>query len=217
MEGLINKIKQFGVIGGFRRFVYLILRPIFKIKSNIILAIPSHIPKHSDTSINILTENKIEDFFKSGSLTLAEADKFTTFLKLNCEGFYIEKENRLAAWGFNQCNGKYQYGSEEYIIPENVCVLKNLYVHPKFRGESLGKLMNDIRINQISIGKIPVGFVIPENKYALRNLKMFGFEEYIRISNTTWFNRWKKQRISILKSNNITDILMQGFNQNTTL
>ena len=217
MLKLRNRILQYGFNQTLRSTLLFSIKWIYKSSDFIILCICDHVPNLNVSIENIITGNLIDKWLRNGSLSEFEAIRMKKFIDKNCIGYYSEVENALAAWGFVQIEGEYQYGKSTYNLPKNVHMLKNLFVHPTFRGMSLGKGINEVRINGVPEGIIPCGFVIPENKYALRNLKMFGFEEYIRISNTTWFKKWKKQKITILKSNNITDILMQGFNQNTTL
>ena len=90
-------------------------------------------------------------------------------------------------------------------------ILKNLFVRPKFRGMSLGKHINKARINSIPDGYIPCGFVVPENRFAIRNLKMFGFEEYLTISNITLFKTFEKAKIKTLKNDEMTKLIISGF------
>lgn len=212
-----NFYLQYGLIGLLKWVFYFFINPIYKNHKYNILVISKHLSKPEDPLVLKMTKNKISEWLKEGEIRDKESIRFNSFIENDCNGYYIEKENVLAAWGFIQTQGEYKYGEYLYKLPEKVHILKNLYVKPNFRGLSLGKQINEARINGIPNGVIPCGFVIPKNKYALRNLKMFGFEEYLSVSNVIWFKKWEKQRITILKSNNITDILMQGFNQNTTL
>ena len=90
-------------------------------------------------------------------------------------------------------------------------MLKNLYVKPKYRGRSLGKLINEARINNIPESYIPCVFVLPENRYAIRNLKMYAFEECLKVSHITWFKTIKKTKIKKLKNNKTAQLLLNGF------
>ena len=206
-----NRIKEFGYIGSFKRFFYVLVRPIVRIKTNIVLAIPNHISKNKFDKTKLLNKNKINLLLKNGEINLDQANRFIRFLESNCYGFYNEKEEKLAAWGFIQNKGKYQYGMEEYQIPKEIYILKNLFVLPEYRGKSLGKFINTARINSIPNGCLPVGFVIPENRYALRNLKMLGFKEFILVEHAVWFNKWKRKKITVLQPGEIASKILKGF------
>ncbi|MFB0925839.1 MAG: GNAT family N-acetyltransferase, partial [Vicingaceae bacterium] len=126
-------------------------------------------------------------------------------------GYYIEINNELAAWGFVQTKGTYKYGSYFYDLPESVHMLKNLYVKPNYRGMSLGKKINEARINAIPEGCIPCVFVIPENKYAIRNLKLYGFQEQLKISHTSWFKKYTYTRLQLIHDTKLNKIIIKGF------
>ena len=90
-------------------------------------------------------------------------------------------------------------------------MLKNLFVKPNYRGLSLGKKINEARINAIPKGCIPCGFVIPENKYAIRNLKLYGFQEQLKISHTSWFKKYTYTRLQLIHDTKLNEIVIKGF------
>ena len=75
----------------------------------------------------------------------------------------------------------------------------------------MGKQINQARINFIPKTSYPLVFVMSENKYAIRNLKIFGFIECAIVNNMTIFNSYKRQQIKlIIKNNNIVDRIIKG-------
>ena len=46
---------------------------------------------------------------------------------------------------------------------------------------SLGKKINEARINNIPSSCIPCVFVISDNRYAIRNSKMYGFTDLLSV------------------------------------
>jgi GNAT superfamily N-acetyltransferase len=208
-----DRIKLFGVSGSLKRTFLFTFKPVFKRYSNIILVVPNHKSReyiYNDLVQEIHIKN-VNQWITKKIISDEEAIRFKLFLNNNCRGYYIEENNDLAAWGFVQTQGKYWYGQYCYNIPEGVHILKNLFVKPEYRGRSYGKLINEARINSIPSNYFPVGFVIPENRYALRNLKIFGFEEYLAVKHTSWFKRWDKMSIKIIQAGAISDKLSVGF------
>jgi GNAT superfamily N-acetyltransferase len=134
-----------------------------------------------------------------------------TFLAQGCRGFLAEVDGRLAGWALIQSTGTYPSGyGGRFQIPADMMVLKNLLVFPEFRGHSLGKKLNQTRIAAVPEGGTPVAFVIAENRIAIRNLKMFGFEEMLTVTRTTWFRRWTAQRVRVSCDCDISRRLIRG-------
>lgn len=209
---LLDLYKQYGIKSLIVRTFNKLVRPVYKVTEVIVFFIPNHRKKEIDNSVKIMTSDKVNNWLKYNFIDESEAEKFLKFLNSECIGYYIEVENELAAWGFVQINGNYQYEKYEYKLPCRVHMLKNLFVKSKFRGMSFGKLINEARINGMPDSYIPCGFVIPENKYAIRNLKKYGFQEIYMISHTCWFKKYTKTRFEILQNNKLNDILIKGFN-----
>lgn len=207
-----NKIKQYGSVNTIKFAGLSLLRTLIEIRTYKVLAILNHHPKSSMGKVSKITLSQIDEWYKKEIINESEMIRFKNFLKNNCIGYYIKEGDEIAGWAFVQQDGKYIYGKSEYVIPNNVEVLKNLFVNPKYRGQSYGKLLNEARINSIPHDKIPIGFVIKENRFALRNLKLFSFEEVLKVTSITFFKKWKKERITKIKSGKTGEELLKGFN-----
>lgn len=150
---------------------------------------------------------------RRGELIDREEHRLKRFLDYGCYGFLAEINHRIAGYIFIQPEGIYPFCSGgTFLIPEGMMVLKNLLVFPEFRGRSLGRYLNQACIAAISAGHTPIVFVMPENRIAIRNLRMFGFEEMLTVTRMTWFRRWTTQRIKIIKDCEITQRLIVGLN-----
>lgn len=207
----VLRLKQYGWLSFIKKYIFLgIIKPIYNENKNIVLIIRNH-TKEKYNLVEIIDLATIKKWANNNEINKIEEARFITFLENNCKGYYIEVDNELAAWGFVQTKGTYKYGSYFYEIPERVHVLKNLYVKPNFRGMSLGKKINETRVNAIPEGCIPCGFVIPENRYALRNLKMYGFKEHLEICHISWFKKYTKTRIQVIQENNLNEVITKGF------
>jgi len=206
-----DQVKQFGEKAVLQKFLRHLVRPFYKQYSQIVLAMPAHehcdinecVKRMSSTELNYWSERKLirED----------DLQRFSKFLNESCNGFYIEENGELAAWGFVQTKGQYQYGRYFMEMPLKVHILKNLFVKSEYRGKSYGKLINNARVNDIPADCIPVSLVIPENRYALRNLKQIGFEEFLVVKHVTWFSKFERRKITITQPGEIATILLGGF------
>ena len=76
----------------------------------------------------------------------------------------------------------------------------------------VGKILNQARVNGVPNNCIPCVFVIPDNKYAIRNLKLCGFEEHLIISHTSWFKKYTYTRLNLFQDNYLNEIIIKGFN-----
>tara|TARA_B100000925_G_scaffold171416_1_gene129111 strand:+ start:12439 stop:13089 length:651 start_codon:yes stop_codon:yes gene_type:complete len=210
---LLDLYKQFGIIGICKRGINHLINPFFKLTEIIVVAIPNH--KKNDTftnnSVKLMTKKRVAEWHRNNYINDSEAKKFNNFLDSFCTGYYVEIKNELAAWGFVQNKGKYQYGEYIYDIPNKVYILKNLFVKSKFRSKSLGKLINEARIMGVPNNCIPCGFVLPDNHYAMRNLKLYGFQEYFKVSHSICFNINMKIRFQIIKDNKLNKHIIKGF------
>jgi len=211
IDKLHNFIKQFGLIQFIKRFFLKLISPVLSVKSDIVLCIINHKQKKNINEVKLISENKINLWLENRSISIEYFNNFNKLLGNNCIGYYIEINNELAAWGFVQTKGTYKYGSYFYDLPESVHMLKNLYVKPNYRGMSLGKKINEARINAIPEGCIPCVFVIPENKYAIRNLKLYGFQEQLKISHTSWFKKYTYTRLQLIHDTKLNKIIIKGF------
>lgn len=206
-----DRIKQFGFVATLKNTFFFLIRNIVRVDSYIVLIIENHRCSSIDDRVFNITNEKIELWTKMGFISEKESTRFQKFLNLGSIGYYIEIQNELAAWGFVETKGSYQYGKYFYQIPESMHILKNLFVRPKYRGMSLGKYINEARINNVPDSFIPCGFVVPKNRYAIRNLKMYGFKEYLKISHISWFKSFKKIKIQILENNKSSQLIISGF------
>lgn len=120
-------------------------------------------------------------------------------------------DNQIAGWGFVQESGISDYAQYKFRIPSQTELLKNLFVIPSFRGKSIGKYINEHRIKTVSEDKIPIVFVMTENKYAIRNLKLFGFKMQVKVVDKVWFGNRHKRNITLLSNHSSAEKIESGF------
>lgn len=209
-----SKIRQYGMLSSFKRYVLLkLIKPFYhKKREDLVLVILNHQPEDDASQAKRMTNESLAKFLERGCVNEAEYEKFSKFIETQCDGYYMEVDEKLAAWAFVQKSGAYQYGNYYYHIPKGFNLLKNLYVRPAYRGKSLGKVLNKTRIQNIPKDTVPMVFVLPENRYAIRNLKMYGFTEAIKIAHVKWLGQKEKKIVKVLNDVQQRELLIEGFN-----
>jgi GNAT superfamily N-acetyltransferase len=214
IEKLLNRFHQFGFLPSCVQMARAIARPMRQVNHYLILAVTDHQPdvlsKYSE-----VFEMKTEDVMaasKREDLDERQRKLLLRFLEDGCCGFALMAKDRLAGYAFVQPAGTYIFGgSGRFQVPEKMMMLKNLFVFPDFRGHALGKKLNQARLASIPAEHTPIVFVIPENRFAIRNLKMYGFEEIMIVTRKSWFKKWTIHSIRILNDCHISDCLIRGF------
>ena len=195
-----NRVRQFGLPAALAQIGRSAVRPLFEIERELALVIPNHQPTPVYyPEIRPMTHEDVENIAKRGELSVPVRAALHRFLNEGCFGFFAEIDGRPAGYGFVQPSGIYNFGRNGCLyIPEGMMLLKNLFVFSDFRGHSLGKKLIQARIASIPAGQTPIVFVVPENRVNIRNLKMFGFQEILVVSRTTWFKRRTCQTVKVL-------------------
>jgi ribosomal protein S18 acetylase RimI-like enzyme len=196
-----NKLKdrylQFGIIAIIWRFFKRLLQPLVYLNTFNVLVVPEHI-HNQDTELGIqkISKQKIQDYFANGELLENQREQLLKFLDEGCYGYFAKTNHGLAGFAIVQNNGIYSYSvMGKFDLRDHFGMLKNLYVFPSFRGKSIGKKLNFVRISGIEENKYPIGFVVGDNKYAIRNLELNGFEKTVKIKTYIFFRKFFIKRI----------------------
>lgn len=213
---LKNRVKQYGFFHIVKKHLFLkLVSPFYKlVKSNLVLVIPNHQEFDLNTTkVLDVNKNDLESYLFEGIFDKDFYKFCAKFIDTGSRCYLIIEKKQLAAWGFVQNEGVYNFGNKTYRIPKNVEILKNLYVKPEFRGKSFGKLINRVRINSIAENKIPCVFVIPENRYAIRNLEMFGFQKLLKVSYVMWFKIIESKKLRVFINDDKFNDIIESFNE----
>lgn len=210
-----NRVRQFGLRAALAQAARAALRPVWEVKRDLVMVIPDHRPEPADyPEICRIRGEDVNGAADRDELTERQRALLLGFLEEGCYGFKAEVGGRLAGYAFVQPSGFYRWaGSGRFQIPAGMMMLKNLLVFPGFRGHSLGKKLNHVRLASIPAGHTPIVFVITENRFAIRNLKMFGFEEMLIVTRTTWFKRWTRQKVSMKSEGATSRLLVETLNE----
>lgn len=214
MTKILNVYKQFGLVYLLAAVFKRSISPFLLVSSFFILVIKEHAPEKISNEVKLVDSSQLDIFL------CAEVDIHPDLRRqlqnfLNDENTYAVIaycDNRIAGWGFVQKAGIYSYGRYKYSIPDKTYMLKNLYVVPKFRGRSIGKVVNQARINSIPSDCTPMVFVITENHFAIRNLEIFGFKKGVLLKDYLFFKRYHRRKVvKLLDCQVLFDQILKGF------
>lgn len=194
---LKNKFKQFGFISIIKRIVRRVIQPIINVNSFEILIAPNHSfnANYPDNILQI-TNEMIKFFSAKKELSQKHEQLIGNFIDDKCNGFFATIEDKLAGFALIQSEGIYYFGKKgRFNLSNGFAMFKNLLIYPEYRGKSLGKVLNMVRLQSIPKDLIPIGFVVGDNKYAIRNLEIIGFEKAIKIRTYIYFKRYFRKRI----------------------
>jgi hypothetical protein len=208
-----DRIRQFGWRAALLQLLEVPLRPVRQVNDDINMICPDRpelcandYPDVKPLTLEILYSNQ-----KKWMLNEKVTAKLNRFLNTGCQGFMIEKEGKIAGYAFIQETGVYPFGGDgRFNALDKFSVLKNQYVFRDFRGQRLTFQFNAARTKAVAENKIPIGFVIPENKYSIRSLKKHGFIEVLKIQRITWLRLYTKQNIKILQHHKLNGSIIKG-------
>ncbi|WP_299111130.1 hypothetical protein [uncultured Winogradskyella sp.] len=176
------------------------------------MAIDGHNPVKLDMDFIVVNANNLEQFL-NGEIAFSDKMKrqLLSFIPQSTIAIVMVRDKEVAGWGFVQKANLSKYAGYDYMIPKGTHLLKNLFVEPDFRGQSIGKDINLARVNSIPDHILPTVFVVPSNKYAIRNLEMYGFSKQVYVKDYLWFNKYHKRSLRVIGENDIAKVIISGF------
>lgn len=202
---LIDRCKQYGWRSSISQLLRASIKKIYLCNKDIVFIIPNFLGyEFKDNTIRTMDSDRIDQADKQGALNPTQVSLLKQFISCGCKGIYKQINGKMAGYAWVQFTGEYSFGtSGKMLIPDGFAVMKNLYVFPEFRGRGIGQELNAARLSLVPAGICPVGFIIPENKYAIRNWEKYGFTRVASIRLSRWlFGTWK---LKIVKLNNECD------------
>ena len=211
-SNILNTYKQFGFFYFVKGFFKRLIAPIVKMTSFYILAIENHTHKENNEDTQVLNIDNLDDYFKNGiNLNKKLKQQLLSFLPQNTFAVLVLRDMNIAGWGYVQQSGMSKYGGYNYHIPIKTHLLKNLFVEPDYRGQSIGKIINQSRINNIPEEITPIVFVIRSNNFAIRNLEMYGFSKQVFVKDYLWFNKYHARSLKVLGNKDMANLIISGF------
>ncbi|GAB3002556.1 hypothetical protein GCM10010960_05250 [Arenimonas maotaiensis] len=199
---MTDKIKQYGLYHFIRRSALSLIRRIFEYEKYVVFEMPdfrgSSACLNDVISIDSFQMNRLID---CGGVGAQDIDKFQSMLSNGEIGIGVVKNGILVGSAWVQKTGIYRFAKGfEVAIPENVVIMKNLFVSPLHRGSGLGKILNAARLTLVPAGFTPVVFIVYDNRIAIRNWMAYGFKPAINVCTYKLFG--SHQRISVRRLSN---------------
>jgi len=187
-SALCNRVLQYGWRRCCLRALQALLRPAYRSSTDLLFVLPDFQGQYfEDAILRPITQETIDKALQAGDLCPAEAQLLTCFLDEGSRGIYAAVYGRLAGYAWVQDSGEYRFGrAGRLTIPPKVSVVKNLHVFPEFRGIKLGQKLNAARLAMINPRRTPVVFIVPENRYAIRNWEKYGFQRALEVKQWRW-------------------------------
>jgi len=187
-EKIVLRFRQYGLCAGVRQLGMAFVRRFYLESRDFVFVIPKFTGlSFHDPCISILSRERINKAQASGELNQAQAELLTGFLDADCIGVCAEIEGKLAGYAWVQLAGGYTFGGTgRIVIPQRHALLKYLFVVPAYRGMGIGQKLNAARLALIPPDFTPVVFIIPENRFAIRNWERFGFQRVLLVKRWQW-------------------------------
>lgn len=189
-----SKIKQYGISYTLKQLFYSLIKFVYAQDSFVILSTDSKTADiNSDINIIKLTSlEQFNDLLVDNKLVWdVKSSNIEAMLKREEIVFIIIDNHMICSYAAIQLNGKYNFGKNTVMnIPDGFIMFKNLYVSIDYRGKSLGKYLNIVRVNDSSDERIRIVFVQKENIIAIKNWYKLGFKEIVSINQTTLFKKF---------------------------
>lgn len=212
-ERIVNRIRQYGLYSAVLQLAKATIRPIYQENRDLVFVIPNFSGySFSSAKIIRMSHERIEKALATGELDQTHAALLTGFLDAGCQGVCAEVEGRLAGYAWVQLTGEYTFGrTGRMSIPPQFALFKNLFVLPDYRGMRFGPKLNAARLALVPAGYTPVVFIIPDNRYAIRNWEHYGFQRVIEVKRWQWLQSgtWRT-RLSRLSDHSVTVPLLQA-------
>lgn len=186
-----DKLRLYGVANYLRRALLALLRPVFRMETFFVLINAGFSGSSlSGASIREISSEQVEQYARNGQLETAEVAQFYAFLQEGSRGLAVEVDGVLAGYAWIQPEGgTYYYGDGgRMVIPHGYTMMKNLLVRPEYRGDGLGRILNQARLAATPVSSLPTVFIVNDNRYAIRNWEAYGFRKALSVTQQRFHN-----------------------------
>ncbi len=212
---LSDRSKQYGWVAGARQLLRASARSVYRRHESSVYIMPSFRGfKYDDPLVQPLSRDRVLAALKSGELGGRDMERrLLAYCDSGYSGLCIKINGRIAAHAWTQFSGDYCFFDNTWSLglQANWAVFLGLFVVPEFRGQGLGGKLNAARLASVPSGWLPIGLIIPENRYAIRNWERFGFERVLDIRRSRWFHGSWRTEIIRLSQHSQADALFEAF------
>jgi ribosomal protein S18 acetylase RimI-like enzyme len=204
-----DRIRQYGFLAAMGQILRACVRPIYKFHKDLVFVVAADPGHRCDAAlIKPFTQQMIRDAVESGELESGDAQLLAGFLDEGSRGICAEVDGRFAGYAWIQYSGEYRFGEVgRMTIPVKHVVIKNLWVLPDYRGRKLGQMLNAALLALIPPDHVAVIFIIPDNRYAIRNWERLGAVRVLFVKLSRWWSRPWKIELARLSERPETDVL----------
>lgn len=216
----IEKLRQYGVASYLRRAILSALRPMCQWETFLVLVIPDFTGStFSNPMTYEISSTKVEQYAQNGHLTQEEVKQFHALLHEGSRGLAYEINGILAGYAWIQPEGgDYHYGHNGRMkVPPGYTIMKNLLVRRDFRGDGLGRILNQSRLAATPASLVPTVFIVTDNRYAIRNWETYGFRKALRVTERRLFSGRLRTNIKVLGNYSCVEALVRALREGTSL
>ena len=198
---VIDRVRLMGCRGAGLQILRALVRQLDWVNGDIVFVVP-HFQASSfeDPVIKLIARETVEKASVPGDVAPADVAVLTRCLDKGSRGICAEAEGRLAGYAWVQHSGEYRFGRAGCItICPELTILEKLLVFPEFRLRKLGRKLNAAHLAMISAGRRPAVFIIPQNRYAIRNWEEDGFQRVAQVNERRWIGGSWEMKIARLR------------------
>ena len=199
-ESLKTRVRLFGLFGATGLLVRRLAAVFVEVRTqNVYVSNHHENTICDDPDIGLVCKDDITSAVQRGDIPAEEGRRLTQLIESGCIGCWAEIDGHFAGHAWIQVSNVYHFDKRgTFTIPDNIVVMRNLLVYPSFRGRGLAGRLNAARLAHVPPGHIPIVFIMPENRYAIRNWEKYGFAAVVFVRRICWFKRIMQVRCKAL-------------------
>lgn len=198
----IDRSKQYGFVAAARQILRASVRSVYCLNASDVYIVPDFRGfEYNDPLVRPLSHERVLADIERGQLVDRDMQRrVLDFCDSGYSGLCIEIDGRLAAHAWTQFSGDYWFFGKTWSLrlKTNWAVFLGLFVLPEFRGQGLGGKLNAARLASVPSGWVPIGLIVPENRYAIRNWCEYGFQRVVALKQSRWIGCRPTRKVTSL-------------------
>lgn len=185
-----DRSKQYGYVAATSQMLRASVRSVYCLNASDVYIVPDFRGfDYDDPLVRPLSQERVLAGIERGELVGRSVQRrVLNYSDSGYSGLGIEIDGRLAAHAWTQFSGDYFFFRKTWSLrlKTNWAVFQGLFVLPEFRGRGLGGKLNAARLASVPSGWVPIGLIVPENRYAIRNWRKCGFQPVVALKQSRW-------------------------------
>jgi GNAT superfamily N-acetyltransferase len=192
---LVDRLRQYGWLAAMHQSARVAVRPLRRYRESDIYIVPDfHGFEYDDPTVIKLSRQRVLRGINDGDIVGAGMERrLLSYCDAGYSGLAVEIDGHIAAHGWTQFSGDYLFDDGGCLsLSPKWAVFLGLFVSTEFRGLGLGRKLNAARLASVPAGWLPIGFILPENRYAIRNWETYGFQKVLKVERCRTIGcRWR--------------------------